>query len=36
MQALETDILNIYHPLTDKGLERFANDWNALISDKVS
>lgn len=34
MQALETDILNIYHPLTDKGLERFANDWNALVSDK--
>jgi transaldolase len=34
MQALETDILNISHPLTDKGLERFANDWNALISDK--
>lgn len=22
---------NIYHELTDKGLERFANDWNALI-----
>ncbi len=23
--------LDISHPLTDKGIERFANDWNALI-----
>ncbi len=31
MHALATGILNIYHPLTEKGLERFANDWNTLI-----
>lgn len=32
MQALQNGILNISHPLTDKGIERFANDWNTLLS----
>lgn len=26
------DAFDIYHPLTDVGLERFAHDWNTLIS----
>ena len=31
--ALENDwrSFDISHPLTDKGIERFAQDWNALI-----
>ena len=32
MKAIESGKLNIQHPLTDKGLIRFAQDWQAIIS----
>ena len=31
-KAISSDALNIKHPLTDKGLIRFASDWNAIIA----
>ncbi|MDO8657725.1 MAG: transaldolase family protein [Candidatus Levybacteria bacterium] len=33
MQALESGKLNIHHPLTEKGITRFADDWKAIISE---
>lgn len=32
MHAIETGTLNIHHPLTEKGVEKFATDWNTMIS----
>jgi transaldolase len=32
MQALESGKLDIIHPLTDKGIDRFVADWSAIIS----
>ncbi len=32
MKAIESGKLNIQHPLTDKGLIRFAQDWQAIIA----
>lgn len=31
-QALESGLLDISHPLTDKGIARFAEDWKAIIA----
>lgn len=33
-EALNSDKINIQHPLTDKGLVRFADDWKAIITHK--
>lgn len=32
IQALQTQLLNIKHPLTDKGIEKFTADWNTIIN----
>jgi transaldolase len=32
LQAMETAVLNIKHPLTDKGIEKFTADWKTIIS----
>lgn len=32
ISAITTGKLNIYHDLTDKGLEKFAADWNSIIA----
>lgn len=32
MDALEVGVIDIVHPLTDKGLIRFANDWKEIIA----
>lgn len=31
MQALESNKLNIHHPLTDSGILKFAQDWKAIL-----
>lgn len=33
MAALESGIVDISHPLTDSGLEKFTQDWKAIIND---
>ncbi len=32
MQAIESDMLDITHPLTEKGIVRFAEDWKAILT----
>lgn len=32
MENIESNTLDIRHPLTDKGIERFADDWKAIIA----
>lgn len=32
MEALSSQTLNIHHPLTDKGIERFVADWKAILA----
>ena len=35
MLAIESNKLNISHPLTDRGIERFAADWKAILASNL-